>query len=167
MTVATPPTAAIDALSPEQRLSASRKRLVTYMAQGEESASPQDTLRSSASTGEIQRPLGQPKSMALQTLTRTVQAWWRHHPAKVALEIAEPVLDQYAKNKPYQLLGIAAAAGAAAVLVRPWRLVSVTGLLLATLKSSGLANVALSFVSGQPKQGLLKQQRPQQDKKRH
>ena len=162
MPVATPPTAEIDALSPEQRLSASRKRLVSYMAQGEDSASPEDTLHSSATTGEIARPLGQPKSMALQTLTRTVQAWWRHHPAKVALEIAEPVLDQYAKNKPYQLLGIAAAAGAAAVLVRPWRLVSVTGLLLATLKSSGLANVALSFVSGQPKQGLRKQ-----DQKRH
>ena len=166
MPVATPPTAEIDALSPEQRLSASRKRLVSYMAQGEDSASPEDTLHSSAATGDIVRPLGQPKSMALQTLTRTVQAWWRHHPAKVALEIAEPVLDQYAKNKPYQLLGIAAAAGAAAVLVRPWRLVSVTGLLLATLKSSGLANVALSFVSGQPKQGLLKRHRPQQDQKR-
>ena len=127
------------------------------MAQGEESASPHDTLRSSETTSEIAGRVGKPKSIALQTLTRTVQAWWRHHPAKVALEIAEPVLDQYAKNKPYQLLGIAAAAGAAAVLVRPWRLVSVTGLLLATLKSSGLANVALSFVSGQPKQGLRKQ----------
>ena len=127
------------------------------MAQGEESASPHDALRSSETTSEISDPVGKPKSMALQTLTRTVQAWWRHHPAKVALEIAEPVLDRYAKNKPYQLLGIAAAAGAAAVLVRPWRLVSVTGLLLAALKSSGLANVALSFVSGQPKQGLRKQ----------
>ena len=153
MTVAIPPKASIDALSPEQRLSASRKRLVAYMAQGEESASPHDALRSSEMAGRV----GKPKSIALQTLTRTVQAWWRHHPAKVALEIAEPVLNQYAKNKPYQLLGIAAAAGAAAVLVRPWRLVSVTGLLLATLKSSGLANVALSFVSGQPKQGLRKQ----------
>ena len=157
MTVATPSKASIDALSPEQRLSASRKRLVAYMAQGEESASPHDALRSSETTSEISDPVGKPKSMALQTLTRTVQAWWRHHPAKVALEIAEPVLDRYAKNKPYQLLGIAAAAGAAAVLVRPWRLVSVTGLLLAALKSSGLANVALSFVSGQPKQGLRKQ----------
>ena len=157
MTVATPSKASIDALSPEQRLSASRKRLVAYMAQGEESASPHDALRSSETTSEIADPVGKPKSMALQTLTRTVQAWWRHHPAKVALEIAEPVLDRYAKNKPYQLLGIAAAAGAAAVLVRPWRLVSVTGLLLAALKSSGLANVALSFVSGQPKQGLRKQ----------
>ena len=157
MTVATPSKASIDALSPEQRLSASRKRLVAYMAQGEESASPHDALRSSETTSEISDPVGKPKSMALQTLTRTVQAWWRHHPAKVALEIAEPVLDRYAKNKPYQLLGIAAAAGAAVVLVRPWRLVSVTGLLLAALKSSGLANVALSFVSGQPKQGLRKQ----------
>ena len=83
----------------------------------------------------------------LTKLLHTVQSWWRHHPAKLALEIAQPSLDQFAKRKPYQLLGIAAAVGVATVFVRPWRLVSITGLLLAAVKSSGMANMAMSLVS--------------------
>ena len=46
-----------------------------------------------------------------------------------------------------QLLGIAAAAGAAVVLIRPWRLVSMTSLLLATLKSSQVSALALALLS--------------------
>ena len=156
--VAVPSAHLVDALTPEQRLTASRQRLVGYMAQGEEPTSSQGALGNSAA----ENPSSQPKNAVLQTLTRTVHAWWRHHPAKMALEIAEPVLDQYAKDKPYQLLGLAAAVGATAVLVRPWRLVSVTGLLLATLKSSGLANAALSLVSSRPKQNPRHQEQKRQ-----
>lgn len=156
--VVTPPTRLIEALTPEQRLAASRQRLIGYMTQGEEPTSSQGSLGSSEAASQP----SQPKNAMMQPLTRTVQAWWRHHPAKMALEIAEPVLDQYAKDKPYQLLGLAAAVGAATILVRPWRLVSVTGLLLATFKSSGLANAALSLVSGYPKKSPRHQEQKRQ-----
>lgn len=157
----TRPDAFTDTATPQQRLDTSRKRLINFMAQGEESVSSPDTPHGNStnySTGNrSDSSKSQPKNAALQTLTRTARAWWRHHPAKLALQIAEPVLDKYAQDKPFQLLGIAAATGAAIVLVRPWRLVSVTGLLLTTLKSSGLANVALSLVSGQPRQSPPRQ----------
>jgi membrane-associated PAP2 superfamily phosphatase len=58
-------------------------------------------------------------------------------------------LNRYAHDKPVQLLGAAAALGAALVVVRPWRLVSITSLLLATLKSSGLTTTLLSLLSAQ------------------
>lgn len=88
-----------------------------------------------------------------KTIKRTVQAWWRHHPAHTAIDVAagmaNPVLNRYANEKPVQLLSAAAALGAALVIIRPWRLVSVTGLLLATVKSSGLIPTLLSVLSVQ------------------
>ena len=46
-----------------------------------------------------------------------------------------------------QFLGIAAAIGAVVVIARPWRLISITGLLLAIAKSSQLSTVLLSALS--------------------
>lgn len=87
------------------------------------------------------------KNSSMQKLVHAVRVWWRHHPANLALEIAHPALQQYASKKPYQLIGIATVIGVAVVFIRPWRLVSITGLLLATVKSSGVANMALSLLS--------------------
>lgn len=88
-----------------------------------------------------------------KTLKRATLTWWRHHPAHMALDVAvgvsKPVLYKYAEEKPLQLLAAAAAVGAAAVLVRPWRLMSITGLLLATLKSPGLSSTLLSLITPQ------------------
>lgn len=88
-----------------------------------------------------------------KTLKRATLTWWRHHPAHMALDVAvgvsKPVLYKYAEEKPLQLLAAAAAVGATAVLVRPWRLMSITGLLLATLKSSGLSSTLLSLITPQ------------------
>ena len=66
---------------------------------------------------------------------------------QLAIEIGRPFLDNYARDKPVQLLGIAAGVGAAAVLVKPWRLVSVTGLAIAVLKSTKLSSTLLSLLS--------------------
>jgi len=79
---------------------------------------------------------------------RVVTSWWRHHPAHTALELATPALSEYAARKPFQYIGIAALAGAAIALARPWRLVSITGLLLAVLKSSQLSSAVLSAMAG-------------------
>ena len=101
------------------------------------------------------------KNPTVRKLMHAVQVWWRHHPAKLALEIAQPSLHQYAQRKPYHLLGIAAAVGVATVFVRPWRLVSVTGLALAAVKSSGIANMAMSILLSRLKrQGSEKQMNP-------
>lgn len=90
------------------------------------------------------------KSKAWQTVKRTMRMWWQHHPAQLAIDLAKPVLDNYAREKPLQLIGLAAGAGAAAVLIRPWRLMSMTGLLMATIKSTELPGLLLSLLSKQP-----------------
>jgi hypothetical protein len=73
--------------------------------------------------------------------------WWRHHPAHMGLELATPALSAFADKKPLQFLGIAAAVGAVVVIARPWRLISVTGLLVAIAKSSQLSTILLSALS--------------------
>ena len=130
-----------DTSSPSQRLAASRQRLMVYMARGDDHEAGSDQAGAAH-----EKNVGSGNT-ALHKLIHTVRVWWRHHPVKLGLEIADPALKQYARQKPYQLIGIATAVGIAAVFVRPWRLVSITGLLLATVKSSGLANMALSLAS--------------------
>jgi hypothetical protein len=80
-------------------------------------------------------------------LRHVVRTWWRYHPAHMGLELATPALSAYAARKPLQFLGIAAAVGAIVVIARPWRLISVTGLLVAIAKSSQLSGVLMSALS--------------------
>jgi hypothetical protein len=63
------------------------------------------------------------------------------------LELATPALSDYAGRKPVQFLAIAAAVGVAAVIARPWRLISATGLLMALVKSSQLSGLIMSAMS--------------------
>ena len=139
------------AITPVQRLAASRQQLMMYMANGEQADEQSSGQHhdDSGQPGGSQDRAHRPANSAFHKIMHTVQMWWRHHPAKMALDIAEPALHQYATHKPYQLLGIAAGVGVATVFVRPWRLVSITGLLIAAIKSSGMANMALSMLSAQ------------------
>ena len=134
--------------SPQARLAASRKALVRQMTRDDGRAGndePNDVRGSSASqTGEAQT--GTQRSSAWQILTQAMMTWWQHHPVQLAIDIGRPFLNNYARDKPLQLLGIAAGAGAAAVLIKPWRLVSVTGLAVAALKSTKLSTTLLSLL---------------------
>lgn len=61
--------------------------------------------------------------------------------------MAQPVLARYAREKPLQLIGIAVAVGAAAVVVKPWRLISVGAVLAATLKSQDMTRLVMSLMA--------------------
>ena len=78
---------------------------------------------------------------------QAARAWWRYHPAHMGLELATPALSAFAEKKPLQYLGIAAAVGAVVMIARPWRLISVGGLLMAIAKSSQVSTVLLSALS--------------------
>lgn len=78
---------------------------------------------------------------------RALGTWWRHHPAHMGVELATPLLAAYARRKPLQFLGIAAAVGAAVVVLRPWRLISATGIAVALVKSSQLSGLIMSALS--------------------
>ena len=78
---------------------------------------------------------------------RALGTWWRHHPAHMGVELATPMLSTYAHRKPVQYLAIAAAVGAVVVVARPWRLITVGGLLAAVLKSSQVSTLLMSALS--------------------
>jgi len=80
-------------------------------------------------------------------LRRAAGTWWHDHPAHLALELATPALADQAEKRPLRFLGIAAAVGALIVVMRPWRLISVTGLLVAVAKSSQLSSLLMSALS--------------------
>ena len=94
------------------------------------------------------RPRGRSPAGWLRHAQHVARSWWRHHPASMGLELVTPALSSYAARKPVQYLGIAAAVGAVLVLVRPWRLISVTGLIVAIVKSSQLSSVVMSALAG-------------------
>lgn len=85
--------------------------------------------------------------------------WWRYHPAHMAVDLARPMLASYAKRKPVQYLGIAAVAGAGLFFLRPWKLISVTGVLVALLKSPQLAGLVM--------QAMASSQNPRDDEPLH
>ena len=60
---------------------------------------------------------------------------------------ARPALTAYARRKPLLYIGAAAAAGAALFYMRPWKLISVTGVLLALVKSPQVASLAMRALS--------------------
>lgn len=135
-------------LTPQERLAASREAILRHMnADGPTHARQgrKTGAADAAGAGNDHQTSGM-----WHTVRRAVRAWWHHHPAQLALDLAKPVLGKYAEEKPLQLLGIAATVGAAVVLVRPWRLVSVTGLAVAALKSSEATGLLLSLLSTHP-----------------
>ena len=83
----------------------------------------------------------------LAQMKRAFRTWWRYHPAHMATDLMTPALQDYAQRKPVQLLGIAAAAGAALTFARPWKLISFTTLAIAVNKSSQLTGILAAAMS--------------------
>lgn len=135
-------------LKARQRLAASRSELVRYMSGNSRSmpgapraseeqhdASDQGAQRSTASLG------------IWRLLKLGIGSWWRHHPANMAVAVATPLLRRYAERNPFQLLALSAASGAAVVLFKPWRLISLGGLALTALKSAEFSGLVASLLS--------------------
>ncbi|WP_341907161.1 hypothetical protein [Polaromonas sp. YR568] len=136
--------------NPVLRLAQSRHALVRHM-NGEPSARSADQQRSAGEHAADSDGTGDLDGNSIfSTVSHALSMWWRHHPYNAAVDLARPVVQGYARQHPVKLLGIAAAAGAAVVIIKPWRLVSIGGLLLATVKSSGLSSVVMSLVSRRP-----------------
>ena len=74
-------------------------------------------------------------------------SWWRDHPLHVGATVLTPILSDYVRRKPVVTLAISAAAGAAFVLIRPWRMASVAALGMTFVRSSNLPVMAASLVA--------------------
>ena len=135
----------LTAPTPQERLASSRKAIVRHMSRD---AHPHDGHdEGSGDRHDTEGDAGNFEGGTWGILKHALGAWWHHHPVSVAFGLAKPALKRYAEENPLQLLGIAAAAGAAAVVLRPWRLVSIGSVLLATLKSSELSGALVSMLS--------------------
>jgi hypothetical protein len=129
-------------LTPQERLAISRKAIVKHMNRHHreiENQNGDDVVDSDA-----------PRSASHGTLNiikNAVRVWWHRNPASAAAELAHPLLSNYASAHPFKLLGISAVVGATAVVIRPWRMVSVGTLLVSAVKSSGLTSALLSMLT--------------------
>ena len=128
--------------TPQERLTLSRRAIVRHMNREELSGSEVADASPDQPIDGDSKPHGN-----WDILKRAVQTWWYHHPAHVVLGLARPVMSKYAGEHPVQLLALAAAAGALAVVAKPWRLISLGGLLLSTMKSANVSSILLSMLS--------------------
>lgn len=108
-----------------QRLMRSRLAILDYLRQADEG----------------------PRSSRWSSLRDAARRRWEGHPARLAAGLAAPLLSHWGRRHPLALIAIAIAGGALLVLARPWRLVSLTGLLMAALKSPHLASAAISALA--------------------
>ena len=152
--------------SPQARLAASRKALFRYMER-HDGRGDTHTTDSSSDSGDTQWADAQPnagRGSTWHVLRQAVLAWWQHHPLQIAVDIGRPFLNNYARDKPVQMLGIAAGIGAAAIVVKPWRLISMTGLTVAALKSTRLSTTLLSLLPrAAPRSNSRQTQQPTKD----
>lgn len=130
-------------LSPQERLAISRKAIVRHMSRHHPEV--QDRL-----AGEIEvddSTNNSTRHSGFSQIRYAARMWWHRHPASAVASLATPFLNDYAKVHPFKLLGISVIAGAALVVIRPWRMISGSALLIAAVKSSGLSNTLLSMLS--------------------
>ena len=135
----------VPGMTPQERLAISRRAILQCMTQsGRDGGEPLqgDAADSAGESCSPRRPGS--LSRLWRALRRTTAVWWRNHPAHLAVEVAQPVLGQYARSHPLTLLGVAAALGAMVMLARPWRLIPVTGLLMTALKSKAFTHFVVS-----------------------
>jgi len=137
-------------LSPSQRLVRTREALIMQMPGGarrlEQSTSRQSEPEDSRlSDDELADGHGQ-ASTWWSFLKSAAQVWWQRHPLHAAAQLSEPLLSEYARAKPVQLLVISAGVGAAAIVFKPWRLVSLTALLAAALRPAQVSGFVMSFL---------------------
>lgn len=131
-----------NSLTPQERLALSRKAIFKHMNRHHRDHGLE--MDRDADTSDSAEPF---KHGRLGALRQAIRVWWFRHPASSAVELARPLLGDYARVHPFRLLGMAAAVGATAVLVRPWRMMSVGGLLAAAVKSSGLSGILFSLLT--------------------
>jgi hypothetical protein len=130
--------------TPQERLAISRRAIVRHMTRHDGQQQQTSPNGLSDEIGDDQR---EPGGSTWSMFKRAARSWWKNHPANVAADFAAPVLSGYARKHPFRILGIAAGIGALAVAVKPWRLVSLGGLLLATVKSSDITSMLLSMLT--------------------
>ncbi len=129
--------------TPQQRLARNRQAMLAQMRGRSDGNTPDDSAPESAALDEaVEQATG-----TWGLLRRAAQAWWQSHPARFVAHMAEPALNDYARAEPLKLVGIAAGVGAAAMVLKPWRLMSLGAVLAVALRPVDLSSLVLALVS--------------------
>jgi len=129
-------------LTPQERLAISRRAIVRHMNRHHREA--ESLGDDSFDDSDKSRP---DSHGTLGIIKHAIRVWWHRNPASAAVELAGPLLGDYARTHPFRLIALSAGVGAAVVVIRPWRMVSLGTLLVAAVKSSGLTSALISMLS--------------------
>jgi hypothetical protein len=135
-------------MTPAEKLDRSRLAIIEYLERREHRGEPR--ANADAPDGDDGGHEGGHLFSSdgwLGGVASAARVWWRHHPAQLAVEMATPALRSYMRKRPFQVLALSAGVGALLVVTRPWRLVSLTTLVVAIVKSSQLSGVVMSVLS--------------------
>lgn len=141
----------VQALDPRERLALSRKALIAQLG-GEDHAPESHAQTMTAPAARPREEGGVKEGMAtwmaawVPIARNVARRWWRRHPVNAAGKLARPLLEQYARKQPAKLVAAAAAAGALVVLFKPWRLLSITAVVAAALKTSDVADMVTTVM---------------------
>lgn len=131
-------------------LTQTRTELLNYLAlqnsppkRADAEATDRKTPRGAA---QSDLPAGAPGFEWSALFEAGLASWWHDHPARAGASLLRSATAEYARKKPLQVVTIAAVAGAAVVLLKPWRLVSVSALALSLFRSSNFTGVATSML---------------------
>lgn len=126
------------------RIEASRAALVAVMAPPRHGAgAPRDALPGAAPPD------------ALATLAQRMQhklgrsmvgRWWRRSHLSTATELATPFLQEYAARHPAKLMAFAAGTGSLLVVLKPWRLLSLSMVIGLAVRSTDIAGLLSEYL---------------------
>lgn len=138
-------------MTPAEKLDRSRLAIIDYLAKGErghqQRSNRNDARADADDEWQDEEGDGTSRNRWLAGASAAARAWWSHHPAHAAVEMATPALRSYMRKRPFQVLALSAGVGALLVVTRPWRLVSLTTLVVAIVKSSQLSGVVMSALA--------------------
>ena len=115
----------------QARLSRTRLALVTQMRRHAPASRDGGTMDPAGSEG-----VG---------LAAVLRRWWQEHPVRLALDVGVPVLQTFARAYPLPVMAACVAVGAAVVWLRPWRLLPLSALLMATVRSVPLSDLLAAW----------------------
>ncbi len=131
-------------------LTQTRTELLNYLAQ--QNSPPKRTesdatdRKTPCGTAHSELAAGAPGFEWSALFEAGLASWWHDHPARAGVSLLRSATAEYARKKPMQVVTIAAVAGAAVVLLKPWRMVSVSALVLSLFRSSNFTGVATSML---------------------
>ena len=127
-------------------LTQTRRELLNYLAQAEPRESKFSDHRQPRGTAHANPASGSSGFEWSSLIAAGLSSWWHDHPARAGASLLKSATQEYARKKPLQVVTIAAIAGAAVVLLKPWRLVSATALMLSLFRSSNFTGMATSVL---------------------